>query len=441
MRPAVMIAVAGHPGHDPALAPRHRPAPLGGPIHSRQARPPGDPPEHHSPGPPAGPGCHSHWPAFDTPHAVRPEAKVSSAGAGEETARSTPAPRDLLPKLGQHQEALQHLAGCSSLGSLQRLWGRPGPRYGFRLWLWFRRGQRPWLRPGFRRRCGRLWLWLGRRCRWRHGVRQRRHWRLHWLWPRRPRARRFRSREFARRSVAGDCGLVRGICWHQEVIPRRAPAYLAAAAQPASVSTEFGSVAIDQPRHRARRSAPVRVAWTRAGQLAPGEQRRSALGSATAGSDHRVCTSVPLRDTGGGRRAELNDDQGGIVPATEQGATDWKAHARAALRELSMKDMTCCRAACWACSGGAGHRPAATAATGAPGQEPGKQPGHNGGLGAVAAAPQRAVAGPQPGGDAYRIWPGPGGQAEGGTGLRPADARHPQSVRGCGPAGAGWASC
>ena len=85
-------AVAGHPGHDHALAPRHRPAPLGGPVHARQARPPGDPPEHHSPGPPAGPGCHSHWQAFDTPHAVRPEAKVSSAGAGEETARSTRPP-------------------------------------------------------------------------------------------------------------------------------------------------------------------------------------------------------------------------------------------------------------------------------------------------------------------------------------------------------------
>ena len=54
------------------------------------------------------------------------------------------------------------------------------------------------------------------------------------------------------------------------VIPRRAPAYLAAAAQPASVSTEFGSVAIDQPRHRARRSAPVRVAWTRAGATRAG---------------------------------------------------------------------------------------------------------------------------------------------------------------------------
>src|ERR1700735_669300 len=33
-------AVAGHSGHDPALAPRHRPPPLGRQIHARQDRPP-----------------------------------------------------------------------------------------------------------------------------------------------------------------------------------------------------------------------------------------------------------------------------------------------------------------------------------------------------------------------------------------------------------------
>jgi len=38
-------------------------------------------------------------------------------------------------------------------------------------------------------------------------------------------------------------------------------------------------------------------------------------------------------------REELNDDQGGIVAEAEQGATDWKAYARAALRELGMTDM------------------------------------------------------------------------------------------------------
>ena len=32
-------AAAGHPGHDPALAPRHRPAPLGGAVYAWQDRP------------------------------------------------------------------------------------------------------------------------------------------------------------------------------------------------------------------------------------------------------------------------------------------------------------------------------------------------------------------------------------------------------------------
>ena len=49
-------AAAGHPGHDLALAPRHRRAPLGGAVHAWQVRPPGDPPEHQGSGPPAGPG-------------------------------------------------------------------------------------------------------------------------------------------------------------------------------------------------------------------------------------------------------------------------------------------------------------------------------------------------------------------------------------------------
>ena len=48
-------AASGHPGHDPALAPRHPPPPLGGPVQARQDRPPGHPPEHPGPGPPAGP--------------------------------------------------------------------------------------------------------------------------------------------------------------------------------------------------------------------------------------------------------------------------------------------------------------------------------------------------------------------------------------------------
>jgi len=47
-------AAAGHSGHDLALAPRHRPATLGRPVHARQDRPLGDSPEYQSTGPPAG---------------------------------------------------------------------------------------------------------------------------------------------------------------------------------------------------------------------------------------------------------------------------------------------------------------------------------------------------------------------------------------------------
>src|ERR1700728_1457763 len=47
------IAAAGHPGHDPALAPRYRPAPLGCQAHAGQARPACNPPEYQGPGPPA----------------------------------------------------------------------------------------------------------------------------------------------------------------------------------------------------------------------------------------------------------------------------------------------------------------------------------------------------------------------------------------------------
>ena len=43
-------AAAGHPGHDPALAPRHRPPPLGRQIQAGQHRPPGHPLGHQGPG-------------------------------------------------------------------------------------------------------------------------------------------------------------------------------------------------------------------------------------------------------------------------------------------------------------------------------------------------------------------------------------------------------
>src|SRR6266480_3381259 len=46
---------AGYPGHDRALAPRHRPPPLGRQVHARQDWPAVDPAEHPGPRPPAGP--------------------------------------------------------------------------------------------------------------------------------------------------------------------------------------------------------------------------------------------------------------------------------------------------------------------------------------------------------------------------------------------------
>src|ERR1022692_3875239 len=44
--PPPRAAAAGHPGHDPALAPRHPPAPPGGAVDARQVRQAGDSPEH-----------------------------------------------------------------------------------------------------------------------------------------------------------------------------------------------------------------------------------------------------------------------------------------------------------------------------------------------------------------------------------------------------------
>src|SRR5208282_5564266 len=53
--PPPRAAAAGYPGHDPALAPRHHPQPLGRQVHAGQDRPASYPPEHQGPGPPAGP--------------------------------------------------------------------------------------------------------------------------------------------------------------------------------------------------------------------------------------------------------------------------------------------------------------------------------------------------------------------------------------------------
>src|SRR5271169_2837786 len=53
--PPPRAAAAGHSGHGPALASRHRPPPLGRKVQARQDRQASHPPEHQGPGPPAGP--------------------------------------------------------------------------------------------------------------------------------------------------------------------------------------------------------------------------------------------------------------------------------------------------------------------------------------------------------------------------------------------------
>src|SRR6266581_4640576 len=77
-RPPPRATAAGHPGHDPALALRHRPPPLGGAVHARQDRPTGDPPEHQGPGPPAGPG----EPRMGLPQDPRRTGRAGSASLG-----------------------------------------------------------------------------------------------------------------------------------------------------------------------------------------------------------------------------------------------------------------------------------------------------------------------------------------------------------------------
>jgi len=71
-------AAAGHSGHDPALAPRHCPVPLGCQIQAGQDRPPGYPPEHQGPGPPASQG----EPRMGIPQDPRRPGRPGSQGRG-----------------------------------------------------------------------------------------------------------------------------------------------------------------------------------------------------------------------------------------------------------------------------------------------------------------------------------------------------------------------
>ena len=78
------------PGHDLALAPRHRPAPLVRQIQARRNWPPGHPPEHQGPGPPASQGepgrgipqdPTASWPAWESRSRRRPYGRSSRPAA------------------------------------------------------------------------------------------------------------------------------------------------------------------------------------------------------------------------------------------------------------------------------------------------------------------------------------------------------------------------
>src|SRR6266496_6144066 len=71
-------AAARHPGHDPALAPRYRPPPLGGAVQARQDRPSGNPRQHQVPGPPAS----SREPWLGVPQDSWRTGRTGSAGSG-----------------------------------------------------------------------------------------------------------------------------------------------------------------------------------------------------------------------------------------------------------------------------------------------------------------------------------------------------------------------
>jgi len=93
--PPTRAAAAGHPGHDPALAPRHRPPPLGCKVDPRQERQARLPPEHQGPGPPAAP----RKPRLGLPQDPRRAGRAGSASRGvdgigdPEGGRIDPAPR------------------------------------------------------------------------------------------------------------------------------------------------------------------------------------------------------------------------------------------------------------------------------------------------------------------------------------------------------------
>src|SRR5450755_2875952 len=97
--PPPRSAAAGHPGHDPSLAPRHHPAPPCGAVHARQDRPAGHPPEHQGPGPAAGPREPRMGLPADPRRAGRPGSEGSGVdGVGDSEECRNRAPRRAAPR-------------------------------------------------------------------------------------------------------------------------------------------------------------------------------------------------------------------------------------------------------------------------------------------------------------------------------------------------------
>jgi hypothetical protein len=101
------------PGHDPALAPRHRPAPLGCQIQAGQDRPPDHQPGHQGPGPPAGQG----EPRLGIPPDPRRAGRPGSQGRG-------------VDRMGDPQDQRHRPRGAADradLGTVPALPGRGDP--------------------------------------------------------------------------------------------------------------------------------------------------------------------------------------------------------------------------------------------------------------------------------------------------------------------------
>ena len=118
-------AAAGHPGHDPALAPRHHPPPLGRKVLARQEWPASHPAEHPGPDLPAGPreprmgdtgGSTANWPDWESRsprplsgRSSRPTASAPPRGGAGRPGHNSCAPR---PRRSWHATSLR--STCST---------------------------------------------------------------------------------------------------------------------------------------------------------------------------------------------------------------------------------------------------------------------------------------------------------------------------------------